>query len=162
MFSIKQAFGAYQATKALGEKSINSEYVLVLDDAPDIQYLFKQFPIPVTAPEDIIEVPMQGGIKGGTQQVPRFDHRGTVAISETVGGHARALLEAAQATRSVKERPKFNGVIYHGTPDSHAQKWRIIDAQFFGFDPIDTDVENRGQLTVYQGQIFYMYFPGIE
>ena len=116
----------------------------------------------ITAPEDIIEVPMVGGIKGGTQQIPRFEHRGTCALAETVSGHARDLLERAQATRTVSQRPKFSGTIYHGTPDNHTQKWRIIDAQFFGFDPVDVDVENRGQLTVYSGQIFYMYFPGIE
>ena len=162
MFSIKNAFDVYQKTKSLGEKSINSEYIFVIDGEPDVEYLMKQFPLPITAPEDIIEVPMVGGIKGGTQQIPRFDHRGTCALAETVSGHARALLERAQATRTVSQRPKFSGTIYHGTPDNHTQKWRIIDAQFFGFDPVDVDVENRGQLTVYSGQIFYMYFPGIE
>ena len=97
MFSIKNAFDVYQKTKSLGEKSINSEYMFVIDGEPDVEYLMKQFPLPITAPEDIIEVPMVGGIKGGTQQIPRFDHRGACALSETASGHARDLLERAQA-----------------------------------------------------------------
>ena len=60
MFSIKNAFDVYQKTKSLGEKSINSEYIFVIDGEPDVEYLMKQFRLPITAPEDIIEVPMVG------------------------------------------------------------------------------------------------------
>ncbi len=162
MFGFKKAFDFYQKTKALGEKSINSEYTMVLDDEPDVQYLIKQFPLPIVSPEDVIEVPMVGGLKGFTPQISKFDFRGTFVLAETVGGHARNLLEKTQAMRTVSVRPRFNAVIYHGTPDEYVQKWRIIDAALFGFDPVDIDMENRGQLTVYQGQIAFMYFPDVE
>ncbi|AUX61789.1 hypothetical protein JF634_12085 [Simonsiella muelleri] len=39
MFSIKNAFDVYQKTKSLGEKSINSEYMFVIDGEPDVTYL---------------------------------------------------------------------------------------------------------------------------
>lgn len=163
MLNIQTAFDIYQKTKALGEVAIASEFTLVLDDAPDLQYLIKQFPVPVVAPEDMIEVPMVGGLKGATAQMDKYDMRGTIAFKETTNGMVRQFLESRQATaRTVSNRPRFNGTIYHGTPEDHAQKWRIFDACLYGFDPLDADSENRSALAVYQGQIFYMYFPGVE
>jgi len=162
MYGTRHAFDVYQKTKALNEKSIISEYMMVIDGEPDIQYLLKQFPVPIASPEDVIEVPLVGGMKTQTSQVTRYDFRGSIAFQETVAGHVRALFEKMAAERTVSHRPTFNAVIYHGTPDNHTQKWRIIDAMLFGFDPIDADAENRGQLVLYTGQIAYMYFPGIE
>lgn len=162
MLGLKQAFDMYQSTKKLGQKSINSEYVMIPDDYPDMHLLTKQFPLPVVAPEDVIEVSMIGGIKGYTPQVSKFDQKGAIIFSEVTDGKVRYFLESLQADRSVSNRPSFNATIYHGTPDNFTQKWRIIDAVLFGFDPIEANIENRGQLTEYSGQIAYMYFPGID
>lgn len=162
MFNFKQAFEGYQATKALGEKSINSEYIMVIDGYEHIQYLLKEFPIPVVNPEDVIDVPLVGGMKTKTPQMANFSFSGTISLNETVDGHVRNLIETIQANRSVRNRPKFNATIYHGTIDDHAQKWRIKDAVLHGFDPITVDYENRGALTTYSGQISFMYFPDVE
>lgn len=164
MLNNQTAFNIYQKTKALGEVAIASEFTLVLDDAPDLMYLVKQFPVPTgITPEDMIEVPMVGGMKGSTAQMDRYDVRGTIAFKETVDGKVRKFLENLQSgERTVANRPRFNGTVYLGTPEDHTQKWRIHDACLFGFDPFDADTENRSSLAVYQGQIFYMYFPGVE
>lgn len=164
MLNTKAAFKLYQEMKALGEVAIASEFTLVLDDAPDLMYLVKQFPVPAgVTPEDGNEVPMVGGMKGSTPQMDRYDHRGTIAFKETVDGKVRKFLENLQSGgRTVAKRPRFSGTVYLGTPEDHTQKWRIHDAFLYGFDPFDADTENRSSLAVYQGQIFYMYFPGVE
>lgn len=162
MLNLKNSFKMYQQTKALGEKSINSEYIMIPDDRPDIHLLTKQFPLPVVSPEDVIEVPMVGGLKSYTPQVAKFDQKGAIIFSEVASGIVREFLESVQAERTVANRPRFNATIYHGTPDNYTQKWRIIDAVLFGFDTIEANIENRGQLTEYSGQIAYMYFPDVD
>lgn len=162
MFNFDNAFKAYQETKALGEASINSEFIMVIDGYEYMQYMLKEFPIPVVNPEDVIEVPMVGGTKTKTPQMANFSFSGGISFIERVEGHVRNLIETIQANRSVRNRPKFNATIYHGTIDDHAQKWRIKDAVLHGFDPITVDYENRGALTTYSGQISFMYFPDVE
>lgn len=162
MISGKAASKLYDRVKALGEISINSEYTMVFHDHPDVFLLIKQFPIPITSPEDKIEVPLIGGIKGHTAQVPRIDYSGTIVMYETVDGKTRAFLEKLALGRTISNRPKFNATLYHGVPEDHAQKWEIKDALIHGIDPIDTDTENRGTLTTISGQISYIYFPGFE
>lgn len=162
MLNAKNAFDVYQKTKALGEIALNSEYTMVIDGKDEYTYLVKQFPVPQVTPEDVIEVPLIGGFKTATQQTPRFDFRGSIAFKENMDGAVRALIESLQADVEIGVRPTFNATLYLGTPDNFKQKWRIIDAVLFGFDPLDTDTENRSQITVLQGQIFYMYFPDVE
>lgn len=162
MLNAKTAFDVYQKSKALGEIALNSEYTMVIDGKEDYTYLIKQFPVPQVTPEDVIEVPLIGGLKTATAQTPRFDFRGSIAFKENMDGAVRSLIEEMQASVEIGNRPKFNATIYLGTQDNHKQKWRIIDAVLFGFDPLDTDSENRSQIAVLQGQIFYMYFPDVE
>lgn len=162
MLNFQQSFAMYQKMKASGKKSINSEYMLVPDDYPDMCIYVKQFPLPVVAPEDVIDVPMIGGLKSYTPQAPRFDQKGAIIFSENTQGTVRQFLESLSAERSVSHRPSFNATIYHGTPENHEQSWRILDAVLFGFDPIEANIENRGQLTEYSGQIAYMYFPDVK
>ena len=159
MLNLKDNFKIYQATKSLGEIAIASEYTMVIDDEPDMTYLIKQFPVPMVTAEDVIEVPMIGGLKGFTPQTPKFDFRGTIAFKETMDGHVRDLLNRMHADISIGIRPRFNATIYLGTQDNYKQKYRIIDASLFGFDPFDADIENRGQIVTLQGQIAFMYFP---
>lgn len=159
MLNPEQQFNIYQQTKALGELSIASEYTIVFDNFEHMTFLSKQFPIPIVAPEEVIEVPMVGGMKGYTPQIPRTDFRGTLAFKETVAGHARAFLEALSKERTISERHRINATVYHGTQEKYAQKWRCIDCILFGFEPLDADAENRGALAIYQGQIAGMYFP---
>ncbi|MDK4680296.1 hypothetical protein [Kingella negevensis] len=108
MYNSKTAFEVYKRSKALNEKAIISEFTMVLDNEPDAQYLLKQFPVPITSAEDVIEVPLIGGMKTQTSQVARFDHRGSIAFQETVTGHVRALFEKLAAERTVSNRPTFN------------------------------------------------------
>lgn len=158
MFGMKAALEVYQATKARGETALASEYTMVIDGAEDMTYQIKQFPVPIVAPEDVVEASLNGGIKTFVPQTPRMDFRGTIAFEETANAQVRQLIEKYQSERSVRHRPRFNATIYHGTQSDYAQKWRIIDAVLFGFDPFDADRENRGAVTIITGQIAYMYF----
>lgn len=159
MLNSKNNFKIYQSSKALGELAIASEYTMVIDGEPDLMYLIKQFPVPLVNSEDTIEAAMVGGLKGYVPQALKFDFRGTIAFKEDMNGNVRKFIQRIQADTSVGVRPKFNATIYLGVPDDYKQKYRIIDAVLFGFDPIDADMENRGQLVILSGQIAYMYFP---
>lgn len=162
MLSPQQQYNMYQNTKSLGELSIASEYTIVFDGYEHMTFLTKQFPIPIVAPEEIIEIPMIGGMKGYTSQISRTEFRGTLAFKETVQGHAREFLETLSQERTVSERHRVNCTVYHGTVEKHTQVWRCLDCILFGFEPIDADAENRGALAIYQGQIAGMYFPGVQ
>lgn len=158
MLNTQNNFKMYQAAKQMGEIAIASEYTMEFDDFSEMTHILKQFPVPIITPEEVIEVPMVGGLKGFTSQALKFDFRGTIAFKETMKGDVRKMLSQMHADIDVGVRPRFNATIYLGTKENHTQKWRIIDAILFGFDPIDADNENRGQHVIVSGQIAYMYF----
>lgn len=162
MLNTKKQFELYQSAKALGELALLSEFTIVFDGFENMKFLTKQFPIPISAPEEVVEVPMVGGMKAYTPQITRTDFRGTLALKETVSGQVRQFLEQIGAERTISNRGRVSCTVYMGTEEEHTQKWRCLDCVLFGFEPLDADAENRGSLAIYQGQIAGMYFPGVE
>lgn len=162
MLNVQEQYKMFQGAVALGEIAISSEYVMIPDDYPEMQLLVKQFNVPYANPEDVIEVPMVGGQTSHTPQISKTDFKGAIAFKETVAGHVRKFLEKVGAERTVSQRSYFNFTIYQGTPENHTNVWHCKHACLFGFEPLEVDFENRGQLSILTGQIAYHYFPGVE
>ena len=162
MLSTNEQFKIFQGAKALGEMAIASEYLMIPEGYPHMQFLIKSFPLPVTNPEDVIEVPMIGGQTSFTPQIAKTMFKGGISLKETVVGHAKQFLEAIGAERTVSNRSYFDFTIYQGTVQNHTNVWHCKMATIFGVEPLEVDFENRGVLATYTGQIAYHYFPGIE
>jgi hypothetical protein len=161
MLSTNEQFKIFQGAQALGEMAIASEYLMIPEGFEDMQFLIKSFPLPITNPEDVIEVPMIGGQTSFTPQIAKTMFKGGISLKETVHGHAKKFLEAIAAERTVDKRSYFNFTIYQGTVAHHTNVWHCKKATIFGMEPLEVDFENRGVLATYTGQIAYHYFPNV-
>lgn len=143
---------SYGLVKALGDKSISSDAMFVIDGFEHLRLLAKQFPWPILSPAGEIEIvtPM-GGAQWQAQQL-KPNMQGQVTFYETVRGDMEAFVRSIAAQGS-----KFNATIYEGTMERYSRGVKIVDA-FFQFDSPDRDWENRGQATTISGTLFYHYF----
>lgn len=143
---------SYGLVKALGNKSVNSDAMFVIDGYEQLRLLIKQFPWPVLSPGDAVEIatPM-GGTAGQPSQVKTF-LEGQVQIYETVRGDVDAFTRSILAQGGV-----FNASVYEGTMERYSRGVKIVNA-WLTFDPVDRDWENRTQATVISGSLKYHYF----
>lgn len=149
--------GMYNSIKALGDKAVASDAVMIIEGYEGISLLFKQFPWPVLTPQGEIEVatPLGGGL-WQPQQV-KVHQQGAVTIAETVDGKVAAFLNEL----NLRNGGRFNAKMYEGTPDGYTRLVRIYDA-FLQIDNPDRDHENRSQILTYSGTIFFHYFGDDE
>lgn len=162
MLSTDEQFRMFQGAQALGELSISSEYLLVPVGFEDMQFLVKQFAIPVVNPEGAIDVPMIAGMLSGTPELAKTYFKNSFALKETVLGHAKKFFENIASERTVSNRAYFDFDLYQGTVENHTNVWHCKKAFVFGVEPLEVDFENRSQLAVYTGQIAYNYFPNVK
>jgi hypothetical protein len=143
---------SYGQVKALGDKSISSDAMFVIDGFEHLRLLAKQFPWPILSTAGEIEtVTPMGGAAWQSQQL-KTNMQGQVTFYETVRGDIEQFIEMIASAGG-----KFNGSIYEGTMERHSRGVRIVDA-FFQFDSPDRDWENRAQATTVSGTLFYHYF----
>lgn len=142
----------YNNVKKLGDKSVSSDAVMIIDGFEDLSLLVKQFPWPVLTPQGEIEVPTP---LGGAFFIPQqldVHQQGAITIHETRDGAVAKMLEQINVNGGT-----FNATCYEGLPEDHTRRVPIYDC-FMQIDKPDRDHENRGALTEYTGTLFYHFF----
>jgi hypothetical protein len=142
---------ALNQLQTFGDKSISSDATMVIDGFEQYRFLFKQFPQPTLSSAGEIEIAGPMGTTTGQPQQAKTFQQGQVAIYETVDGDAEKLNRAILAKGG-----QFSASIYEGTLEKHTRGWRIFKA-WFQFDNPDRDWENRGQVTMLTGTMFFHY-----
>ncbi len=147
----------YLNTLALGDKSVSSDAWMEIEGAENLSVLIKQFPMPILSSAGEIEVPMPLGILGYQPQQVKFNQQGGVAFMETKSGTISKFMERLHSVQG----GIFNAVVYEGTPQEFSRKCRIFRC-FVQLDNPDRDFENRAQLTIVSGTMFYNFFGDEE
>jgi hypothetical protein len=142
----------FNNTAALGDKAVSSDATMEIEGYEDITLLIKQFPWPELSPAGEIEVPMPMGAARWQPQQLKVNQQGQITFMETVRGSIARALQEIQ-----KDGGRFNAVVYEGTPDRFTKKERISDC-FVQLDNPDRDFENRAQVLLVSGTIFFHYF----
>lgn len=148
--------GFYNATKAMGNKSVNSDAFFVIDGHEDLALVTKQFPWPVLGVAGEIESPGPLGTASWQPQQLKVNNQGQITFTETVTGRVQRFLDEVIATGGT-----FNATVYEGTPDNFTRACKIRDC-FFQPDQPDRDWENRSQVTLINGTLFFHYFGEFE
>lgn len=138
---------------ALGDKTISSDAHFVIDGYEDLAVLIKQFPWPTLTPEGEIETPAPMGIKIGQPQQINIFQRSPISLMETRAGHIESMV------REINENGGyFNARVYEGTLENPLRTARLVRC-FWQIEPVDRDVENRAQIVLWSGTLFY-HFTG--
>jgi hypothetical protein len=145
--------GYYTGVRALGDKSINSDAWFEIVGFEKIGLLTKQFPWPVLSSLGEIEIPGPNGLVMGQAQQLKTFHQGSISFSETVTGMMHSF------TRDVitKNGGVFDANVYEGTPDRFYRGVKIRQC-FLQLDNVDRDWENRSQVTMLNGTLFFHFF----
>ena len=146
----------YDATKAIGQKVVNSDFTFEIEGFEQNYLLAKQCPWPDTSVAGEIEVPSPLGATLFEPQQIKVAKQGQVTFMETVAGSIDTMMVDIIARGGT-----FNAWIYEGTPTKYLRRKRIIDA-FIQIDDPDRDWENRSQVLMFSGTMFYHYFGETE
>jgi hypothetical protein len=141
----------YDQTQALGEKAISSDFALEIEGFEAMWLLAKQCPWPTLSPAGEIEVATPLGAAKWQAQQLKINQQGQVSLMETVRGNVNAMLLGLLSRRGT-----FNAKIYEGTPKSFLRAKRIHDC-FLVLDNPDRDWENRSQVLMFTGTLFFHY-----
>lgn len=144
--------GFHNASRALGSKSINSDAWFEIEGHENLSLLIKQFPWPTIGPQGEIEVVAPNGSLMYEPQQLKTAQQGPITFTETVSGMVMGFME-----KIVEGGAKFNGIVYEGTPDSFARAYKLEEC-FFVPDQPDRDWENRSQLTLINGTLFFHFY----
>lgn len=144
--------GMFNATRLLGDKSISSDATLEIEGHEDLLLLTKQFPWPEIGPAGEIEVATPIGAAMWQPQQLKVNQQGQLALMETTGGRVQQFMEDV-----IKTGGKFNATVYEGTPDRFYRAFKLEDC-FFQPDNPDRDWENRSQITLITGTMFFHFF----
>lgn len=142
----------FSAARAQGEKAINSDAYLEVVGNEALGMLCKQFPWPILTTAGEIEVPMPMGTASWQAQNLKPNQQGGITFMETVDGQVGQFIKAIN-----EQGGYFDAVVYEGTPDKHTRKEKLYSC-FLQCDPVDRDWENRGQIVLITGTLFYHYF----
>jgi hypothetical protein len=143
---------SYGLVKALGDKSVSSDAMFVIDGFEHLRLLCKQFPWPILSTAGEIEIASPMGSKQWQQQQLNPAMQGQVSFYETVRGDLETFIEQIAAQGN-----KFQAAVYEGTLERHSRGCRIVDC-FLQFENPDRDWENRSQVTTISGTLFFHYF----
>jgi hypothetical protein len=143
--------GVFDSTTALGDKIVSSDAMFVIEGYENLSILCKQFPWPVLTPQGEIEVPGPSGTKTFQPQQINTAMQGPVSFFETKEGAVQKMIREINANGG-----RFDARVYEGTVENHSSSARIKQA-FFQMDSPDRDFENRAQLLMITGTLFYHY-----
>lgn len=145
----------HSVAKALGDKIISSDFTLEIDGYEQNYLLCKQAPWPELSVGGEIEVPMPlGGMTWQAQQA-KTNQQGPISFYETVAGPIDNMLMNLITTGGI-----FNATVYEGTPQRFLKAKRLEHC-FIQMESPDRDWENRAQVLLYTGTIFYHYYGEI-
>lgn len=146
----------HDASQALGSKVVNSDFTFEIEGFEQNYLLCKQAPWPEISPGGEIEVPTPMGAKAWQPQQVEVAQQGQISLMETVAGAIDQMM-----VNLITQGGTFNAKIYEGTPERHLRYKRIRDC-FIQMDSTDRDWENRSQILLFSGTIFYHYFGEVE
>lgn len=144
----------YNAAKAIGTKSINSDAYFEVEGHEHLGLMTKQFPWPTIGSQGEIEVSMPLGGKTWLGQQINTAQQGPLTMTETVGGIVMQFMKAITTNNAGGE---FNATVYEGVPDKFTRAYKLRGCIFVP-DAVDRDWENRAQLTLINGTLFYNWF----
>ena len=148
--------GFYTKTRAMGDKAINSDMAFEIEGFESHWLLAKQAPWAELSTAGEIEVPTPLGAALWQPQQAKVNQQGSITLMETVAGDIDDLLLNILTNQGL-----FNATIYEGVPTNYIRKKKYYDC-FIQMDPIDRDWENRSQILIFTGTLFYHYFGDIE
>lgn len=134
-----------------GDKSISSDAQFVIDGFERHRLLTKQFPQPILSSGGEIEIPGPMGIATWQPGQAKINQQGQISFYETVNGDVETLL-----TNIMARGGRFDASVYEGTMEKFTRGWRITSC-FIQFDSPDRDWENRQQVLLLSGTLFYHY-----
>ena len=150
--SLGDAKKLYDKSIAAGLVAISSDFTFQIAGHEDLWVLTKQCPWAETGSTGEIDVAMPIGFNRWEKQQQKVAMQGPIAFYET----QKHSIEQAFID-IIMGGGKFQGIAYHGTPDRHVGGKRYTDC-FFVPDSPDTDFENRSQVLIISGTLFYHYF----
>lgn len=142
----------YDATRAMGEKVVSSDFTLEIEGFEDTYLLAKQCPWPELSVTGEIEISTPMGATMFQPQQVKVAQQGQVSFYETVAGDIQDAMVQILANGGL-----FNAWIYEGTPDNYIRRKKIVDC-FIQMDNPDRDWENRSQPLMFSGTMFFHYF----
>lgn len=144
--------GFYDTTKALGAKVISSDFTFEIEGFEQNYLLCKQAPWPELAPQGEVDVPTPLGAGMWQPQQVGVRQQGQVSFMETVAGSIDNMM-----INLISRGGVFNATVYEGTPQKFLRAKRIVDS-FMQLDNPDRDWENRSQILIFSGTLFFHYF----
>lgn len=151
--------GFYDTTKTLGAKVISADFTFEIEGFEQNYLLCKQAPWPEVSPAGEIEVPTPLGATMWQPQQIKVAQQGQISLMETVAGSI-SQMQVDLLTRGgmyANGGCTFNAKIYEGTPQKFLKAKRIVDC-FIQLDNPDRDWENRSQILIFSGTLFFHYF----
>lgn len=142
----------YNATQNMGYKAISSDFTFEIVGHEETYLLCKQAPWPELTPQGEIEVVMPLGVTRWQPQQVKPAQQGAISLMETMKGHVSQLLLGL-----IAEGGTFDATIYEGTPNHYLRKKQIWDC-FLQLDNPDRDWENRSQVMMFSGNLFFHYY----
>ncbi len=146
----------YNTIKALGDKVVSSDAMIVFEGFENIRLLCKQFPWPVLTSNGEIEIANPLGMISYQPQQIKIAQQGSIELYETQEGHIQAFLEQVIAGGG-----RFNASVYEGTVDKYKRMLPIYDC-FMENENAQRDWENRSQIMTIGGNLYFHYFGEAE
>lgn len=144
--------GWYNVEKAAGRASINSDATMEIEGFLNMRVLTKQFPWPMVGSAGEIEVPGQMGTTTYIPQQLKTGQQGPIQFKETQDGQAMSFMEQV-----ILNGGMFDATVYEGTPEQFVRGYKYRDC-FFVPDQPDRDMENKTQIMLIAGTLFFSYF----
>lgn len=144
--------GFYDQTQALGAKAVSSDFAFEIEGFENTWLLAKQAPWPELSVAGEIEVASPLGSPMWQPQQVKTAQQGQITLMETVAGNVSDMLISL-----IKNGGTFNAKVYEGTPEKYIKAKRIVDC-FIQMDNPDRDWENRSQILLFSGTLFFHYF----
>lgn len=141
----------FNTTAAMGDKVVSSDATFEIEGFEYLSLLVKQFPWPELSPAGEIEIPMPMGLMRWQPQQLKINQQGPVQIMETKKGHVAKFLEDILIQGAI-----FNAKVYEGTPENYTRV-EPLKSCFMQLDNPDRDWENRSQILLISGTLFYHY-----
>jgi hypothetical protein len=136
----------------LGAKAISSDFTLEIKGFEGNYLLAKQCPWPVLAPQGEIEIPGPLGTTSYQPQQIKTAMQGQVSFEETIAGTIDKMMFDLLTQAGL-----FDATIYEGTPTNYLRA-KPIKGCFIQMDSPDRDWENRSQVLLFSGTMFFHYF----
>ncbi len=149
----------HDQTQALGADAVTSDFTLEIIGAESLYLRTKGFPIPTTASQGTIEIPLPlGGQRGEAVQNKTY-FTGSVTFMETVDAYVRNTI-ARIATVGIAGGAAgyFDAWAYHGDPQNYTYRMYLRHAHIALSAGTQTDMSSNTEVLLIEGDISYHYY----